>query len=250
MMLHLPQTLPSGALIGGEGSALTKALAVTGGARFIAREADVVRSDGGITGWREASGAVAAATSTPNTGNSRFDPAIAAAFLFEAGVHCGFFLDAFAPEVRRFTAAVIYSSDGEARTLCSVSTGQSNNLIFLSESEGKLTAKDRQDSVEVSLAMPANPLKTRLVVLCFTGRALSVRHAGRIAQSEGSVPAMAHPGSFFFGCRSNRPGLTKTLGSFRLHEVVFWPDRALIGSTDPDEVAALATLDAYHRWTF
>lgn len=249
-MLLLTQSLPPGALIGGEGRLLDKALARTSGARFTAREADVIRTGDRITGWREASGAVMAATATPNAGNSRFDPGPPAAFRLDTGVHCGFFLAEFAPLVDRFTAAVLYTSDGEARTLCSVSTGQSNNLIFLSESEGRLTAKDRQGTVEVVLDLPPGPARPRLAVLCYTGRALILRLDGRSARAEGVVPAMAHPGDFFIGCRSNRPGLTKTLGASRLHEVLFWPDRALLGSAGPDDSAALAVLDRYRCWTY
>ncbi len=249
-MLQLPQTLPSGALIGGEGRTLAKALAHTGGARFIARDEDVMRADGRITGWREATGAAVAATTIPNSGNSRFDPGPPAAMLCETGVHCGFVMPEFAPEVDRFTVAVIYRSQGEAKTICSVSTGQSNNLIFLSESEGRLTAKDRQNTTEVMLDLPAEPAKARLAMLCFTGRALILRLGARSARAEGVLPAMSHSGDFFIGCRSSRAGLAKTLGASRLHEVIFWPDRALLGSSEPDDVAALSALDAYHRWMF
>jgi hypothetical protein len=56
---------------------------------------------------------------------------------------------------------------------------------------------------------------------------------------------MNHPGDFFIGCRSNRPGLAKTLGASRLHEVLFWPETAL---SPEDE--ALVALGRYHRWTY
>jgi hypothetical protein len=249
-MLHLPQTLPSGALIGGESRALAKVLARTGGARFMAREADLVRSGDAITGWREASGAIVATTTVPNSGFSRFDVGPPAALICRTGVHCGFVLSVFAPEVSRFTAAIIYSSQGEAKSLLSVSTGQSNNLVFLSESEGQLSLKDRQGTLAVALDLPGGPAKPHLAVLSFTGRALILRLGQRIARAEGSLPAMGHPGDFFIGCRSNRSGLAKTLGASRLHEVLFWPDRALLGSPDPEDAATLAALDAYHRWTF
>lgn len=249
-MLHLPQILPPGALIGGESRALARALTRTSGARFMARGEDLIRDGDRITGWRETTGAALATTTAPNSGGSRFDPGPPAALLCQTGVHCGFVLPEFAPAVERFTAAVIYSSQGQAKTLLSVSTGQSNNLVFLSESDGRITAQDRQNTVEVALDLPEGRAKTHLAMLCFTGRGLTLRLGGRSAQVEGVLPAMAHPGDFFIGCRSNRAGLTKTLGQSRLHEVVFWPDRALIGSSDPDDVAALAALDTYHRWTF
>lgn len=248
-MLEIAGKLPTGALIGGEDRALSQALLATSGARFIARQADVVVTEGKITGWSEAMGAVVAELAAPNTGNSRLDASPPGAMLCEAGKNCGFVLPAFAPRVERFTAAVILTSQGEARTLVSVSTGQSNNLIFLSESEGHLVAKDRGGAVQVSL--PSEPTgKAGLVVLAFDGRRLWLSCAGQLAVAEGRVPGMDHPGDFFIGCRSNRGGLAKTLGSSRLHEVMFWPDRALLGSAEPDDKAALATLDRYMRWVW
>ncbi len=249
-MLHLSQHLPPDALIGGENRALTQALLRTGGARFIARDTDVVRDGDRVSGWREAAGATIAVTTKPNVGYSRFAPGAPAAMLCETGLNCGFMLPDFAPVVERFTAAVIYSSQGDAKTLLSVSTGQSNNLIFLSETDGSLGARDRQSGLGVTLGLPGDLARPRLAVFCFTGRALVLRMGGRSARAEGAVPSMAHPGDFFIGCRSNRTGLAKTLGSSRLHEVVFWPDRALLGSADADDIAALAALETYHRWTF
>ena len=149
-MLEIPAKLPPGALVGAEDRLLNQALTRSGGARFLAREADLIRTDGKITAWREARGAVEAVAATPNTGNSRFDPGPPGAVLCEDGVNCGFALPGFTPEVKAFTVAVIYSSGGEARTLASVFTGQSHNMIFLSESEGRILAKDRQTTIEVS----------------------------------------------------------------------------------------------------
>lgn len=249
-MLTLSQTLPPGALIGGEGAVLTKALGRSGGARFIAREEDLLRQDGKITGWREARGAVELATTEPNAGQSRFDPGPPGALLFEDGKHCGFVLSAYAPKVSPFTAAIIYRSAGAAKTLLSVSTGQSNNLIFLSEGEGRLLLKDRESTVEVSLPLSGSPDQARMAVIGFDGRGLSLECGGRKAEARGALPGLAHPADLFIGCRSNRPGLLKMLGTSRLHEVMFWPDRALLGSSEAESVAALAALNRYFRWTY
>jgi hypothetical protein len=159
-------------------------------------------------------------------------------------VNCGFALTGFTPEVKAFTLAVIYSSTGEARTLASVFTGQSHNMIFLSETEGRILAKDRQTTIAVSLPRPTGA--RQMVVLSFDGTALRLQAGGQLAEAKGRVPAMNHPGDFFIGCRSNRPGLAKTLGASRLHEVLFWPETALLGADD----STLAALDRYHRWTF
>ncbi|WP_309667971.1 hypothetical protein [Tabrizicola sp.] len=250
-MLQINQSLPSGALIGREGLTLSKALQRTNGAWFAAREDRILRDGDRITGWREASDGVDAMCTEPNTGNSQFDPGPPTALLLSPGVHCGFVVPDFTPEVESFTAAVIYTSPANAaKTLFAVSTGKTNNLIFLSESDGMLFAKDRENTALAEVPVPANPTQARLAILTFSGRRLVLQTAGKTINAEGTLPGMAHPGHFFIGCRSNRSGLTKTLGLARLHDVVFWPDRALLGSSDPDDTAALSALNSYHRWAY
>ena len=151
----------------------------SGGARFIAREEDLVRSGEAITGWREARMAVEAVAAGPNTGNSRFEAGPPGALVCQEGVNCGFTLPGFAPEVEAFTVAVIYRSDGEAKTLASVFAGQAQNMIFLTESEGQLLAKDKLSTVEVRLPVPRGR-GVKLAVLGFDGRSL------RLGQWDGS----------------------------------------------------------------
>jgi hypothetical protein len=248
-MLEIAARLPPGVLIGGEDRLLAEAVLSTGGARFIARDGDMVWTNGRITGWREASGAVEAVAATPNTGNTKFEAGPPGAVVCQEGMNCGFTLPAFAPEVEAFTVAVIYSSDGEAKTLASIFTGQANNMIFLSESEGRLLAKDRMSTVEVSLPMPPSR-GAKLVLLAFDGQRLRLSVGGREAVASANVPGLTHQADFFIGCRSNRAGLAKLLGQSWLHEVMFWPDRSLPGSADGDAVDALATLSRYMRWTY
>jgi hypothetical protein len=244
-MLEIAARLPPGALIGGDERLLAEAVLRTGGARFVAREADLVKAETRITGWREQHGAVEAVAAGPNSGNSRFQ----AGLVCQEGVNCGFTLPGFAPEVEAFTVAVVYRSEGEARTLASVSTGQSHNMVFLTEGDGVLLAKDRQNTVEVSLPA-ARGRGARVAVLGFDGRSLRIAMGEREAETRGSIPGIAHPADFFIGCRSNRAGLAKTLGQSVLHEVMFWPDRCLPGSADPEDREALAALHAHVRWTY
>ena len=248
-MLEIAARLPAGALIGGDERLLADAVLRTGGARFVAREADIVWKNGSITGWREQHGAVEAVTAGPNSGNSRFQAGPPAGVVCQEGVNCRFTLPGFAPEVEAFTMAVVYRSEGEAKTLASVSTGQANNMIFLSEGDGVLLAKDRQNTLEVSLPA-ARGRQVRVAVLGFDGHSLRLSQGDAGAEARGAIPGMAHPADFFIGCRSNRAGLAKTLGASLLHEVMFWPDRCLPGSTDPEDMAALATLNAHVRWTY
>lgn len=245
-MLEIAAKLPPGALIGGDDRLLAEAVLRTGGVRFLARAADLVLDGDRIVGWRDSVLSVVAETAAPNTGNSRFD---AGGLLCRKGVNCGFTLPGFAPEVEAFTVAVVYRSAGEARTLASVFTGQANNTIFLSESEGRVLAKDRMGSTEV--ALPLGPDRgVKLVVLSFDGRNLRLALDGREAAVRALVPGLAHQADLFIGCRSNRTGLAKTLGQSWLHEVLFWPDRALLASQDAEDRAALAALHRHVRWAY
>ena len=248
-MLELAAKLPPGALIDGDDRLLGEAVLRTGGARFIAREAAMVWSNGGVAGWRESHLAVEAVPATPNTGNSRFEAGPPGALVFQEGQNCGFTLPGFAAEVEAFTVAVIYRSDGEAKTLASVFAGQANNMIFLTEGDGVLLAKDRQNTLEVSLPVPKGR-GVKLALLGFDGRILRLGLGAARAEAGGNIPGLAHRADFFIGCRSNRGGLAKTLGASLLHEMLFWPDRCLPGSDEADDRAALAALDRHVRWSY
>ncbi len=248
-MLEIAMSLPPGALIGGEDRLLSQMVLRSGGARFIAREADLLRSGEAITGWRESRRAVEAVAAGPNTGNSRFEAGPPGALACHEGLNCGFTLPGFAPEVDAFTVAVIYTSDGEAKTLASVFTGQAHNMIFLTEGEGRLLAKDKMNSVALSLPVPKG-CGVKLALMSFDGRGLRLAIGDEEAEAGGNVPGLAHQADFFIGCRSNRSGLAKMLGQSLLHEVIFWPDRCLQGSADPEDRAALSALRRYLRWTY
>ena len=248
-MLQIAAKLPPGALIGGDEHLLAEAVLRTGGARFVARDIDMIHTGGMITGWREQYGAIEAVQAAPNTGNSRHHAGPPEAVVFQEGLNCGFTLPRFAAEVEAFTVAVVYRSEGEAKTLASVFTGQSHNMIFLSESEGQLLAKDRESTVEVSVPVPRGA-GVKLALLGFGGRSLSLKLGDRVAEARGIIPGLQHPADFFIGCRSNRAGLGKTLGQSLVHEVLFWPDRCLPGSEDAEDRMVLSRLNAHVRWTY
>lgn len=248
-MLQIAAKLPPGALVGGEDRLLAQAVMNTGGARFIAREDDLVRRDGKIMAWRESNLAVEAVAAGPNTGNSRFEAGPPGALVCQDGVNSGFTLPGFASEVEAFTVAVVYRSQGEAKTLASVFTGQAHNMIFLTEGEGQILAKDRMSTLEVALPTPQGA-GAKLVMLSYDGRCLRLSVGDAETVAAGKVAGMAQPADFFIGCRSNRAGLAKTLGQSHLYEVLFWPDRALLGSAEAEDREMLAGLRRYMRWTY
>jgi hypothetical protein len=246
-MLEIANKLPLGALVGGEERLVAETVVLSGGARFVARENDLILKDGRIIGWREAQGTGEAVAVVPNTGNSRFDAGPPGALLCEKGVNCGFTVPGFANEVEQFSIALIYRSAGDAKTLAGVSTGAAHNVIFLSESDGRILAKDKHNTVE--LALPSPPAgRAKLVIASFNGRRLQLRVGGQTVSADGQFPGMGHPADFLIGCRSNRPGLTRMLGASKLHEVFFWPDRALLEQEAPEDLAALRALEHYYRW--
>lgn len=248
-MLTIATELPPGALLGGDEQLVAQAVLRSGGARFVARASDLIRDSGRINGWRESRGAGDAMATAPNTGNSRFEAGPPGALVCESGVNCGFILSEFTREVDQFSVALIYSSGGEARTLAAVTTGQANNVIFLSESGGRVVLKDRSNAVEAALPI-ASAAKAKLVIASYDGRSLRLRMDGREAVAEGRVPDMKQKADFLIGCRSNRPGLTKMLGEARLHEVMFWPDHALSETGAAEDALVLAALERYHRWSW
>lgn len=252
LVLTVSQSLPPAALIGSEGTALQDQISAAGGVWFQARADDVLLAGETISGWRARGiggvGETVAQTTTPNEGASTFDQS-SVAFVFKTGVHCGFTLAGAVPKITRFTTAVIFSSpDEDARSLFALNTGAANNMIFLSEADGMLFAKDRAGGIAVSLPTPPRSAARRLVILSFTGRELHLSAGGKMAIGMGLPEGLDAPADLFIGCRSNRPGLVKTLGASRIYDVMFWPDRALLASKDKTDIATLEQLHLYHRW--
>ena len=253
-MLELGFSVPNGALVGREAQDLARTLTSMEAIWFSAQTDRVVEKDGRITGWRshqDAGDEKLALTTVPNEGDSKFTAGPPPAMLFTKGVHCGFSLANAMPTAENFTFAVIYSADeAEARSLVALDTGQANNMMFLSDAEGVFVVKDRANGVSVSMPAPRTPAVARLVVVSFNGRELSLATGGQLVQARGKAVLMDRPADLFIGCRSQRAGLTRTLGSSAIHDVILWPNRALLSSHDPADEAALAALNRYHHWTF
>ncbi len=247
-MLTLLQNVPPVILIGSEGAALQAQIASAGGLWFHGDAEQVVIDGDLVTGWRTQDGQRVAVPTVPNVGGSQFD-LDQAGFVFQSGVHCGLTLTNAVSKIDRFTAAIIYSvADDEARSLFSLNTGASNAMIFLSEAEGKLFAKDRAGAIEVSLPAPPRNSQKQMVILSFDRRQLSLWAQGEIASAVGRPEGLDAAADLFIGCRSNRTGLTKTLGASVIHDVMFWPDRALLRSDDARDLGALHGLHRYRRW--
>ncbi len=249
-VLTIAQSVPEACLIGGEGPALAARVAASGGLWFAADPDDVLVEGDIIAGWRARVGGVDLRPSAPNAGGSQFDTGTPS-FILRTGMHCGFTLAGAVPRATRFTAAVIFSAPADdIRSLFALNTGATNDMIFLSEAEGQIFAKDRAGGVGVYLPAPPNGQKRhgrwRMAILSYTGRALHLWADGAQAIGAGVAVGMEGPCDLFVGCRSNRAGLAKTLGAGRIRDVLFWDGRALLAEEGSAELAAL---HRYFRWT-
>lgn len=247
-MLTLLQNVPPAVLIGSEVAALHMQIAQTGGIWFHADPEHVLIDGDLVTGWRAQDGQTVAVPTAPNAGASHY-VLDHAGFAFQSGVHCGFTLPNAVTKIDCFTAAIVYSvASEEARSLFALNTGAANAMIFLSEAEGKLFAKDRGGAIELSLPAPTRNSKKQMVILTYAQRNLFLWAGGELASTKGRPEGFDAAADLFIGCRSNRAGLVKTLGASLIHDVMFWPDRALLGSAADDDAAALAGLHRYRRW--
>ncbi len=245
-MLTISQNLPETCLIGGEGRALATAVSASQGLWFAAHPDEVLIDGEAIAGWRARVGSAVLRPSVPNIGGTQFslNPE---GFVLRSGQHCGLTLAAAVAQATRFTAAVIFRApEDDIRSLIALNTGASNEMIFLSEAEGQIFAKDRAGGVGVYLPSPRRHAGLRLAILSYTGRALHLWADGAQAQADGVALGMTAPCDMFVGCRSNRPGLSKTLGAGLIRDVLFWPNRALLAEENAPELTAL---HRYFRWT-
>ncbi|MDZ7905331.1 MAG: hypothetical protein U5N55_05850 [Cypionkella sp.] len=246
MVLTISQTVPEACLIGGEGAALAVAVASSGGVWFAAHPDEVLVENDDIVGWRARVGDADLRPTAPNIGGARFgmEPA---GFLLRTGVHCGFTLASAVVGASRFTAAVIFAApDDDIRSLFALNTGASNDMIFLSESDGQIFAKDRAGGVAVHLPAPRRHGRWRMAIVSYTGHALHLWADGAQAVGQGAAIGLTGPLDFFVGCRSNRSGLAKTLGAGVIRDVLLWPSRALLAE---DSAPELAALHRYFRWS-
>ncbi len=245
-MLTISQDIPAACLIGGEGAALAATLGADQALWFCAHPDDVLIGGDSVIGWRARVGGRDLRASAGNIGGSHFDVA-QPSFVHRTGVHCGLTLPNAAPKGTRFTAAVIFAApDDDARTLLAVNTGAANDMIFLSEADGQIFAKDRAGGLCAALPSSRRHGGLRLAIVSYTGRALHLWADGAAAVAAGVAVGLDAPIDLFVGCRSNRAGLSKTLGASRIRDVLFWPNRALLAEAGSAELAAL---QRYFRWS-
>lgn len=233
-MLTLPRSVPEAALTDFEARRLARLTREAGGTWLRAAE-------GRADGWPAAGGA---AMALPVAETPVFAPhAGRAALHLETGENRGFRLTDAVPDPSRWSAAILWASDGPALALLAVRPDRGGNPLHLSDTDEGLVFRDDDDTASAILARGEGPW--HLTVLgCADGR-LGVSQDGRHAEA-GGLRVPAGPAHLLVGHRSLRRGMRKTLGAGRIAEVWLWPGLNIL--SDPEGTALRDALDGFRQW--
>jgi hypothetical protein len=202
--------------------------------------------------WPTRDGSLPAIPTDPNAGNgARLRTGAGAGLQCRAGTHCGFVAPDAAPEASTATLALRWATPHgeEARTLLTLNTGgaarkaEGENYLFLSETEGILSAKD--DAGLVAAELPCTGAGPHLTVASLATDTLALFLDGEETRARAGAPVLQGTASLFIAARNQRPKLFKTLGSALILDVWLWPGRALLLEDDP---GILNALRRYHLW--
>jgi hypothetical protein len=123
--------------------------------------------------------------------------------------------------------------------------------LFLSDSDGILTAKDTGECVQITQPVPAPHTGPRMVILTLDGKRMALWSSdGGLTETEGMPPNMADPAGLFIGCRSHRRRLKKTLGGALISDVLFWPNYTLLLPRVTDDTNLRRAVEQYFFWNF
>lgn len=189
-------------------------------------------SSGAVQKWspQKALG-VEAVQAKPNDDNLRLSEK--GGLCFEREVNAGLVVSDALVDPTSFSCAIRYASDyGDARTLLTVNPNEHDSYLFLSEKDGKISWQDQKGQSEV--LMPA-PKGGGWIIAGYDAGALSLTIAALgsdVVQPVSSDTLKSEiatdfqgASDVFFGCRSHRKGITKTLGSSRVMDVLLWIDQ-------------------------
>lgn len=248
-MLLLKQTVPDSVLLDRPMNELAEVLQKQSAHWFHVSPEAVSQTESGIEWIQSLTSKSCAKPATPNEGNSVYAPAEnPSALAFQKGINCGFALPYSDDLGASYSFAIRFTApDSNARTLLTLNPQDVDNYLFLNQADGMVIFKDQKTTVEIETHKNMAPDQVCLLVGGQSGGALFLRvDTGPILCSPGSADLqMKPPGHLFIGCRNNRGGLKKTLGSFAMRDVIFWPDRNILETQHSETLNAL---DEYCMW--
>lgn len=251
-MLKINQTVPEALLLDNCAEDLEDLFRAQGAhwCRAMPEYLGLVHEDSDSIGWiQSCCSDVQAKAAAPNLGHSFWEKSDSngEGLVFKAGMNCGFSIPLVDEKRTSFSCAIRYNSlAGEARTLLTLNSDVDGNYLFLQEQSGDLLLKDRFNTFEL-LARAAPTGTTGLVVFGVSDGVVSLRASPQddIVRSDNIGLSFDDGGGLFIGCRSDRKGLLKTLGSYILQDVMFWPDADI---TEAEHGAILKAVDRFHLW--
>lgn len=250
-MLELDANLPPGALCAAAPDAMPGAF---GGALWWHGAPAQMEQDaatGALARWRDFGGRIDARPTAPNAGNGQVG-ALDDLYGLQcrAGVHCGVVAEAAAPEAATATVAIrFYAPPGtEARTLFALNAEDAGNYLFLSETDGVLTAKDDAGRAAVELPCPPACDAPRLAIVSLAGDRLALELDGHRAEAVAREGILHGPANLYIGCRNQRPRLLKTLGDALILDVWLFPGCALLHAPEPEAARTCRALRRHHLW--
>ncbi|MEM9577391.1 MAG: hypothetical protein AAF999_10305 [Pseudomonadota bacterium] len=165
---------------------------------------------------------------------------------FHEAMQCGFLMEGATINPGRWSVAVrFYASQNAARTLVTLNPADSENYVFLQQMSGRMVFKDRQTTLEVTVASEASTGPTLVLAGMSEGRLWLCGEEGEVQRSKQGALGLEGLMTLFVGCRNDKGRLHKTLGAFTLFDLVFWPDLNVL------EPGARETTDAltdHHLW--
>lgn len=240
-VIDLDEPVPTGVLCDDPAGVLKESLAGTGALWW--HGASVSAS-----GWSPRLGDIEALPTDPNTGDlQRREYLSETGLKCQTGIHCGYVASGAVPDASSATLAVRWVTDpgAEARTLLTLNTGGAarkgpgENYLFLSETEGTLTAQD--DAGTIALSLPCLPEDgPRLAVVQLSKDRVTLLLDDAKTEGQTTAPILNGAGNFFIASRNHRPKLLKTLGEALILDVFLWPS-----VVPPDTLTALRR---YHLW--
>jgi hypothetical protein len=167
---------------------------------------------------------------------------------FNADQHCGYVTANVGASGDTWSCAVRFDTSGDdPRTLFTLNPDSVDNYVFLEQKAGQTTLKDQRTTLDLTVDTVGPETGSRLVVAGQSADRLWLRVQDdpvEMTPAKSGID-LALPHNLFFGCRSNRKGLQKTLGAFVLQDVIFWPDRNIL---EPDHASTLQALDLPDLW--
>ena len=252
-MLEISKALPPKAVLGLEAEQLQNSLEGQNTTWFRAIDKHIeLEADEGeawVSGWTCCTSEVRAEPSRPNKRAGQFDASCSIpAICFRAQTHCGY--SATVESAQRFSISVLYrSKNRDARTLFSIAGKDKSNILFANENAGRLSVTDRSGTVKIECDAPPESNRHVLLVVSYEPGKLRMRlNDDPVQEAMGHVPGLEGTAELFIGCRNHRPGLAKTLGESRISDLIYWPDRMILGPKDGQSDPDLALLCDFWRW--